>query len=464
LYGRRVPPEVAEDVATPRRVVLDALASLLVLAPALAAALAAIAGTIGADSRWLAALGRSIVAERAIPDGVPFATAPSAGWPNVPVLAELVFDGLHRAFGERGFQLAQVLAVAAAFALLALGARRSGAGEGGTALVLMVAIAGSLSALVVARVQLFSLALFPLLLLLLRAEARAPSRRIWLLVPLVALWSNLHGAVLVGIAVAGAYLVVDRVRRQPWMVAGVLVALVPALCLTPALWRTPDYYLGVLGNEAARRGVGLWARLSPTAPLDVLVIASAVALVVLAVRARPPLWEFVALAGLAIVTVQAARSGVWLLFLAAAPAARSLASARPPRHVVLVPVLVAAAAVAAIGLVRGPLRIGATDDLVSRTIADARGGPVLAEPLLAEQVVLAGGRVWLSNPIDAFDHADQRLYLDWVEAEPSGDAALRHARVVLVEVDGDADRRLAKRRTFRRVASDDDAALYARTP
>ena len=51
-------------------------------------------------------------------------------------------------------------------------------------------------ALLVVRSQLFSLALFPLLVLLLRGEARAPSRRIWLLVPLVALWSNLHGGVL----------------------------------------------------------------------------------------------------------------------------------------------------------------------------------------------------------------------------------------------------------------------------
>ena len=60
--------------------------------------------------------------------------------------------------------------------------------------------------IVAIRGQLFSLPLFAACALLLRAETREPSRRIWLLVPLLALWGNLHGAVLTGAAVAGAYL------------------------------------------------------------------------------------------------------------------------------------------------------------------------------------------------------------------------------------------------------------------
>ena len=95
-------------------------------------------------------------------------------------------------------------------------------------------------ALLIVRSQLFSLAFFPLLVLLLREEARRPSRRVWLLVPLVALWSNLHGGVLLGIAVAGTYLLLSRARQQPVVAAGVLAGMAIALFATPALAQTAD--------------------------------------------------------------------------------------------------------------------------------------------------------------------------------------------------------------------------------
>ena len=113
----------------------------LELAIALGAALAAIAGTIGADARWLAALGRIIVDRREIPDGIPYASAPSAGWHNVPVLAELIFRGLTSVAGDRGLLLAQVVAVAAALAVLAWDLRRAGADDLSGALILLVVVA-----------------------------------------------------------------------------------------------------------------------------------------------------------------------------------------------------------------------------------------------------------------------------------------------------------------------------------
>src|SRR5919197_2721732 len=90
-----------------------------VLVTLFACAVVAMLGAVGADARWLAALGGSIVHARAIPDGVPFAAAPSTGWPNVPALAEILFHGLDAAFGERGFMLAQVAATALALTILA---------------------------------------------------------------------------------------------------------------------------------------------------------------------------------------------------------------------------------------------------------------------------------------------------------------------------------------------------------
>jgi len=436
----------------------------LELSVALGGALAAVAGTIGADSRWLAALGRIIVDRGEIPDGVPYASAPSAGWHNVPVLAELILRGLTGAAGDHGLLAAQVVAVVAALAILAWDLRRAGTGDLGGAVVLLVVVVGSLPVLVIVRSQLFSLLLFPVLIALLRTETRSPSLRIWLLPPLLALWSNLHGAVLVGLAVAGAYLIFERGRRQPLLAGAVLVASTLALCATPALQHTPEYYTSLIQNEAARRGEGLWAPISLTSGFDLLLLAAAIVLLVLAIRSRPALWEAIAMAGLAVLTVKTARSGIWLLFLAAAPAAKSLRF-EPGRErrlaAVALPVVFA---LALFGLARGPLAAGAGTPVLDEALRRASETPILADGIPAEQVALAGGRVWMSNPIDAFSHRDQRLYLDWLAGRPSGDAALRHARVVLVVRGSDAAKRLKGSHTFRPFARDANAILYVRRP
>jgi hypothetical protein len=429
---------------------------------ALGAALSAVAGTIGADARWLDALGRIIIRRGSIPNHIPWASAPSEGWHNVPVLAELIFRGLIVAGGDRGLLAAQVVAVGAALAILAWDLRREGADEFAGALVLLVVVVGSLSVFVVVRSQLFSLMLFPVLIALLRADARSMSQRIWLLVPLVALWSNLHGAVLVGVAVAGAYLVFGRGRRDPLLSAGVLVSSAVAVCATPALQHTPDYYYRLLRNEAARRGEGLWAPLSLTSGFDLLLIAAAITLLVLAFRARPALWETIALVGLVLLTVKTARSGVWLLFLAAGPASRSLRFETERTLRVAIPIVLTAVALAVFGLARGPVSTGAGARLVDKAIRLAGGTPILAEGVPAEQIAADQGTVWLSNPLDAFRHRDQRLYLDWLAGRPLGDRALEHARVVVVIRGQKPAGRLGHSHTFRQVAHDTNALVYVR--
>jgi hypothetical protein len=430
-----------------------------------AAAATATVGAIGADARWLVALGRVIVGDGHIPDGVPYAAAPSAGWHNVPVLSEVIFYGTWSLLGDRGLLLLQVVAVGVAFALMATALRSRAGGASGTVSLLLVAV-GAVGTLAVARVQLFSLALFPALLLLVRAEAVRPSRRIWLLVPLIGLWSNLHGGVLLGLAVVSAYLIFARAREQPFVAAGVLVASVAALAATPAGFATFDYYRDVLRSEAARRQIGLWAPLSLDAPLDVLLLVVAVILIaiVLRVRRRPRLWELAAFAGLAFSTARTARTGVFLLFFLAAPAAEALDLRFKIAARRAIPVVGALVALTCIGLVRGPILIAAHGGTIRTAIGRAEGTPILAEDALAEQVALAGGRIWIGNPLDAFRKGDQRLYVDWLEAAADGDAALRHARrVVLVHSGSRADRRLRRSTEFAELSRDGEAALYVRT-
>jgi hypothetical protein len=329
--------------------------------------------------------------------------------------------------------------------------------------VLLLLIPSTLAELANIRSQLFSLALFPMLVLLLRSEARRPTRRIWLLVPLVALWSNLHGAVLVGLAVASAYLILERGRREPVVAVFVLVGCVLAVFATPALWRTGDYYAGVLRNEAARRGIGLWAPLSITSVLGIAFLVCALVIVAAALRSRPRVWEVVALVGLAVLTARASRGGVWLVFFAATPAALGFGRGGAARSRLALPAALVLVGLTVFGIVHGPRELGARDVVLHQALTDARGTPVLATDILAEQFALEGGRVWIGNPIDAFPRKDQRVYVDWLQGKPAGDSALGHApRVVLVRPGSDAQKRIARLGVLREMARDDGAVLYER--
>ena len=422
----------------------------MLVVPLLAAAAAAF-GVVGADARWLAAVGSSIADGRLV-HAVPFATAPTSGWVNAPVLGELVFHWLWSLLGERGLVLAQIAAVSAAFTALARGLRREAADGAAAAAVPFVVLVGSLPAVLVARNQLFSLVLFPLLLVLLERESRYPSRRIWLAVPLLGLWTNLHGAVLVGYALLAVYIVVNRRRAF-----AVLIAATLALCATPELWHTPRYYASVSENEAARLGVGLWSPLGAS-PADVLFVIAGLTLLAFALVPRARRWygwEAVAVVGLAAASVHAARLGTWLLCVVAYPAARAVRVPRPATVPVLVPALLLVAVVG--GLLHSPFDAGSR---ALARFAARSGSPVLAEPVPAEQVAVDGGTVWVANPLEAFRHRDQRLYLDWVAGNARGAAAIDHARLVLVRRESAAGRAAARDPRLVALRRTTNAVLY----
>jgi hypothetical protein len=154
--------------------------------------------------------------------------------------------------------------------------------------------------------------------------------------------------------------------------------------------------------------------------------------------------------------VHVARNGTWLLFAAAYPAARGLRLGELPRRALVGTGVVCSAAAGAL-LANGPPDPGST----AMAAAAARTGrPVLAQAILGQQVALAGGRVWASNPIDAFRRADQRLYLDWLQGRPGGDAALRDVAYVLVDPRSAVGRRAARDPRLHFVSGTRQAALY----
>ena len=420
------------------------------------AAFVASLGIVGADALWAVPLGHE-VAQGRLPGSIPFAAAVTAGWHDVPAGAELVLWSLYHALGGyRGLFVAQVAAAAAGFGALAAGLRAE-ATEATVLVVSAIVLLGSLPAVVVVGVSGASLAFFPLLAWVLERDARTADGRVWLAVPLLAVWGNLHGGVLAGWALLACYAVLGRARRGAGEALALVAAATLALFLNPALWRTPSYYRHVFGSEVARRGTDLWSPLG-TGGFDVLLVAAAAALMALALLrgVRMRLWEAAALLGLAAATVHVARTGVFLLFLAAYPAARGL------RLRALQPGLLRAAAAAfaagAVFSVAFGRHAPGSSELAA--VAARTRAPVLATPVLGQQVAEAGGRVWVGNPIDAFRRGDQRLYLDWTSGRSGGADAVRHAAYVLVARGSAAGAAAAADARLSLVRQDAAALLY----
>ena len=416
--------------------------------------------TIGTDSRWLAALGEAVLRTRRVPHGVPYADAASTGWHNVPVLGELIFAGLERGLGDRGLILLQIVAVAIALAVVA----REMPAEAGIVLVL-VPIA-SLDAFLVVRAQVFSLALFPLLVLLLRRESDVPSPRIWMLVPLIALWANLHGGVLIGLAVAACYLLFDRFRRTRWTAVTVLLASAAAVLATPALLDTAAYYEHVFRNAFLAAHQGLWARPSAHHPFDLAFFAAIPVFGFMAIKARLRAWEYAAGAGLALAAATAARNEVWLVLFLAPAAVRRLqqlpAPSPPIRPALALAGLVVPGAVLALTVGgHGSSGFGAGSSLRRAAVVAAHGTPILADPYDSERLALEGAKIVIGNPIDAFDQRDQLLYLHWLDGNEAAGAQLAsRSRAILVGRGDPASRALARSPGFCRAAADRHDVLY----
>jgi hypothetical protein len=424
---------------------------------------------IGGDWDWLVALGFHIRETGSVPDHVPFATADSSGWHDVPVLSQLLASLLRDVSG-RSAVVAHLVLVVMALVVLAIVARGRGASDRYVASALALVCLGSLPTLGIVRAQTWSLVPFALILALVVQQTRTPDRRIWWSVPLVLVWGNLHGAALLGVCVLGAYLVVERIRTRFWESVAVGTSALLALCATPQLWNTPRYYVEVFANVSAQRAEGLWARPSLTMPFDVAMLVAAVVLLAVLLRARRHTWEYVACLGLCVATVSAARHGVWLLFvlavIAAGPPTRSAPSLigdSPRGRGALLTAGAAMAVALPVLVVRGESVLGASPAVVESVKDVAGSGVVLAPAPLSEALAVSGVTLWAGNPLDAFDHDVQAAYLDFLAARPEAQPAIDASDVVVVR-DGSSQEGLVQGdASFEAVACGEGWTCYVRT-
>lgn len=129
-------------------------------------------------------------------------------------LAEAFLSGAFLLAGDAGLVLLKLVLIGTAAWLIGRHVRSHGASVLAATLATVFCVLLFLPGLGTVRPQLFSYLLFTMALLVLsRADMRP--RLAWWLPVIVAAWINLHGAVLAGLACILAWVVTERITRQP---------------------------------------------------------------------------------------------------------------------------------------------------------------------------------------------------------------------------------------------------------
>jgi hypothetical protein len=173
------------------------------------------------DIGWHIRTGQYILSTHTVPhtDLFSFSRA-GQPWFAWEWLSDIVFALLYGAAGLKGVVLFAGVLIAAFGAMLVRYMVWRGANGLIAAMVCLVAV-GASSIHFLARPHLFTLVFFVATLWLLDADRERPSRAVWLLVPLTALWTNLHGGFAIVFVVLGLYALGALVEgRGGWPRAG----------------------------------------------------------------------------------------------------------------------------------------------------------------------------------------------------------------------------------------------------
>ena len=179
-------------------------------------------------------------------------------WVDQQWLAQVAIYGLQRLGGFRLVLLAHAALATGGFAAACAVARRRGASALSVTWIAAIGLLAFYPEAVTLRSQSFAYALFVGVLALLLRDARRPSNRVYLVLPILALWANLHGSVVVGAALVSLYgLLAMRSSR----LRGAVLAVIPAGCVlaSPYAASLPSYYRWILFDVHFSRYITEWA-------------------------------------------------------------------------------------------------------------------------------------------------------------------------------------------------------------
>lgn len=211
------------------------------------------------DLAWQQWLGTYVLHAHHLPTrlGTETFTAPGAHW--VPQ-EWLLGVAVALAMSAHHFQYLAVAAALAAFGALLITAYRAHRRGASTIAVAVAAICTGFAMLEAfgVRAQIFAWFFLSLLLLLLDLE----NAWVFLAIPVVALWANVHASALLAPVLVGAWSVGTLIEDRSWtprvernfvLTAGTLFA----VFLTPLLWNLPVYAVG-LTSSTIREAISEW--------------------------------------------------------------------------------------------------------------------------------------------------------------------------------------------------------------
>jgi len=166
-----------------------------------------------ADAGLHIRIGNEILRTGHIPTTDPFSyTRPGAQWDATEWLSAVLFSSLNAWFGLKGIVFVCGTAIVATL-LIVLRTCLLAGGNALLAVVLTLCAANAASLHYHARPHVFTWLFLAMSCWLLLADRLAPSRRVWLLVPLAAVWANLHGGYAILFLVLGCSIVGAIGRR-----------------------------------------------------------------------------------------------------------------------------------------------------------------------------------------------------------------------------------------------------------
>lgn len=182
--------------------------------------------------------GTDILRAGGIAGADPYSFTADRTWINHEWLAEVIMAAAYAAAGAAGLVLLKVAAIAASLWCVCLVTRRDGATPRAAAILAVFTLAGVMSRTQAVRPQLFSVICFAALLLILRrAEARIAL--LWLAVPLLAFWANVHGGWVVGCATLAIWSAAQSVTFRPLAARRLVTTWGASAAATAATLATP---------------------------------------------------------------------------------------------------------------------------------------------------------------------------------------------------------------------------------
>lgn len=198
-----------------QRGTLVALLRVTLAAAAVAAVLIALATTRADVDLWgHIRFGTDIIESGRIEDVDPYSFTSDRSWINHEWLAEVLFATAWRVTGGAGLIALKLACALGALGFLHLRLRYAGVPAPVQIMLLGLGLVGMLPRITHVRPQLFSVLLFAALIFIVTRAEDGPRTRLAWTVPLLALWANLHGGWIVGLATVGLWTVGDAWQRR----------------------------------------------------------------------------------------------------------------------------------------------------------------------------------------------------------------------------------------------------------